>query len=304
MKLLFIIVLGLICKTILASPVKLIVPFAPGSTIDTVARTLADPLSQKLKVPVIVENKVGAGGNIANKFVANSDNKSITLLINSAGLAVNSAFAPNDYKLKNLVPLIKLGSSPVVLTTSKKSKIQNFENFLDQNNLTYGSSGINSLTHLYGELLGAESKKTFTHVPYKGVNQSLLDLLDGRIDSAFLFYSTAVTYVDNNQINPIAVSSVSRLPLLTSVPTFAEVGISSVGVIDPWFAIFSNDTQQTKNLDQIKQALLALMNDPEFRQKLQELGLIPPKSFQLPSTFLLLEQKKYQNLIYKYNLEQ
>lgn len=285
-------------------PIKLVVPFAPGSSIDLIARIISQPLSRELKIPIIVENRVGAGGDIANKHVAESDRRSITLLINSSGLAANTAFVVPDYDLNDLVPLVNLGSSPVIFVTSKKSNIRNIRDFLSHDDLTYGSSGINSLTYLYGELLRIETKKKMTHIPYKGVNQSLPDIVSGQLDSVFLFYSTAVSYINDDKVHAIAVASTNRLPLLPNVPTFTEVGITGLDTIDPWFAIFSNNTTQVHRLEQIRQALVVAMKDPNVKQKLTDAGLVLPRDPGIKRSFLMIENQKYRSLIKKYKLAQ
>jgi tripartite-type tricarboxylate transporter receptor subunit TctC len=304
-KLLTLIALTVFSFGAAAETIKLIVPFSAGSTIDTVARTLSKPLSEKLNAQVVVENKPGAGGDIANRFVATADKTSITLLINSAGLAANTAFVSPQYELNDLIPLVNLGSAPVVFVASKNSNsnVKNFQDYQKQDTLTYGSSGVNSLTFLFGELVKGETNKNLIHVPYKGVNQSLPDLISGVLDSSFLFYSTALIYINDDKVYPIGVTSTERLPLLPSVPTLTELGVNGVGTIDPWFSVFSNNTEQTENLDRVKQALYELAKDEDVRKQLTSLGLIAPKTYKLSRTFLIEENKKYQDLIEKYKLK-
>lgn len=278
--------------------VKILVPFAPGSATDLMARTVSDPLSRQLGVPVVVENRPGAGGNIANREVATADSKTVVLLVNGVGIASNAALDNSEYDFTGLVPLAKLGSLPVIFVSSKKSNIRTVQDLARHDSITYGSSG-GGLSYLYGQLVAHETKRNFIHVPYKGVHQSLPDLASGQLDSAFLFYSNAMSYINADKIYPVAVGTTYRLSGLESVPTMQELGIRGTENIDSWFAVFSNNTEQTQQLEQIRLALSQVLDNPATKQKLVALGIELPKTHKLRRDFLIEEYKRYQVIVKK-----
>jgi tripartite-type tricarboxylate transporter receptor subunit TctC len=282
--------------------IRLVVPFAPGTTIDIVAKILQQDLSARLHKPIVIENKAGAGGAIGSKFVATTDSTDTVLLINSSGLAVNTAFADTDYNIENLTPLVNLGSAPVVLVTSSKSNIRNFKDLLKSNDVTLGNSGPNSLTFLISEALKKDIDKNLIPVPYKGVNLAIPDLLSGNLDGAFLFYTSSLPYPETKKLIPIAVMSDSRLPELPKTPTFRELNVTALDPIDPWFAIFSNAKADPKEIEIVKITLINSLRDPKVVAALRNNGITVTKKPSLPSDFLINEHTKYQKIIQKLGL--
>ena len=276
--------------------IKLVVPFAPGTTIDLVAKILQDDLSKRLNRPIVVENKAGAGGAIGSKFVATTDSTDAVLLINSSGLAVNAVFSDSDYNTENLIPMVKIGSAPIILVTSLKSEIYNFQDLLKSNNVTIGNSGQNSLTFLINEIVKKDINKNLIPVPYKGVNQALPDLLSGDLNGAFLFYASALPYIDTKKIIPIAVMSTTRLSELPKVPTFQELNLTALNDVDPWFAIFGNSKINNKDLNVIKLALVNSLRDPKIIKALRDNGINVAKNSNLSRDFLNNEQAKYRKI--------
>jgi tripartite-type tricarboxylate transporter receptor subunit TctC len=282
--------------------VRLVVPFAPGTTIDSIARILQEDLSTRLQKKVIVENRAGAGGAIGTKFVAESDSSDTTLLIHSSGLVINAALAEADSSIRSLVPLINLGTAPVVLVASTRSKITHWQDFVKSQNPTIGNSGPNSLTHLISEVVGKDLNKKITPVSYKGVNLALPDLLSGNIDGAFLFSSSALPYIQQNRLVPIAVLSNRRLTELPTVPTLKELKIDSVSAVDPWFAVFCNSKATPGEIEHIKIALQNSLQNPKIISALKNNGINVSAKTALDPGFLLEEYLKYQKMVKKLGL--
>jgi len=283
--------------------IKLIVPFASGTTIDNLAKILQQDLGSRLRRPIILENKPGAGGAIGSKFVATTDSTDTVLLITSSGLAINSALTGLDYKIENLVPLVNLGSAPVALVTSVKSKIHNFQDLLKSTDITIGNSGQNSLTFLISETLKKDLDKNLIPVPYKGVNLAVPDLLSGDLNGAFLFYASALPYIEAKKLIPIAVMSNNRLSELPKTPTFRELNVTALDQIDPWFAIFSNAKADPKEVEIVKIALTNSLRDLKVITALRNNGITITENPGLPADFLVNEYAKYQKIIQKLGLQ-
>jgi tripartite-type tricarboxylate transporter receptor subunit TctC len=303
MKKLFILLILLISIPCYAgNSIKIVVAFSPGSSADASARVIQDILTKKLKKSVIVEYKTGAGGEIGNAYVANSDSKETVLLVNSSGVAVNAAFK-SSYDITKLVPVIKLGEFPIVYATSKKSKIQSWQDLMNPKNqsISYGSSGINSVTNLLGELVKYRTNKNLIHVPYKGANLAIPDLISGDLDSAFFFYNTVNSHMNNHDFNVIATTQ--KLPEHPNIPTFNQLGIKELNDYPVWMVVFSNRTENQSELNNIRTILINSLSDPDIRQRFKSAGIsISQKTELLPDGFLVFERKRYQTLLKQINI--
>jgi tripartite-type tricarboxylate transporter receptor subunit TctC len=212
-------------------PIKLIIPFAAGGTTDILGRLLAQQLTKDLGQNVIVENKGGAGGNIAAEFVAQSPADGYTIMLASGSmLTVN----PNLYKKmpvnysKDFVNITNVASGPMMLSVSNKLPVKNLNEFITYaktKDLNFGSAGIGSQVHMAGENLTYAANIPATHVPYKGESAAINDLVAGQIDFMVGNLTAATGFAKNGQIKPIAVTSAKRVKQLPDVPTVAESGI-------------------------------------------------------------------------------
>jgi len=304
MKKLFVLFALLFCISCYAGDsIKIVVAFAPGSASDASARIIQQLLSKQFKKSVVVEYKTGAGGEIANAYVANGDPKETVLLVNTAGIAVNSAFKPDQYDITKLVPILRLGEFPVVFATSKKSKIQSWQDLVATRNqsIAYGSSGVNSITYLIGELVKQRTNKNLIHVPYKGANLAIPDLLSGNLDSCFFFYNTVGSYIANKDFNIIATTqSLTQHP---EIPTFSQLGITELNDYPIWVVIFSNRTDNQEELAKIKTILFDSLLDPDTKKRFESAGVtISQKKAIVPDSFLVSERKKYQVLLQQLNI--
>ena len=285
-----------------AETVKVIVPYAAGTNTDVLSRVLADSLNKKLKQhQAVVQNKPGAGGDIATRILATEDPNSISLLVNTAaGVALGSILSTSDYDYDNLVPLVRVGDSPQVFVASSKSDIRTFNDVLMRKSTTYGSGG--AFTRVLGEMIAAETGKNMIGVPYSGVSQSLTDLLSGQLESGFLYPNNAKVYIENKQIIPLAVTASKRVEQLPDVPTFAELGIKDMATVN--YVVVVNKTTKTKDLVEIKQALQETLQEAEVKQKLNGLGIVLSASSNVSSTYLDDERKKYIKLLKKFNIKE
>lgn len=227
-----------------SKPIRLIVPFAAGGGTDTIARVLAEGLARELGHAVIVDNKPGAGTVIGNDAVAKSAPDGHTLLLNTSAIAiVSSLHRKLPYPPESFTPVVLLGRAPIVAVVRADSPLQSAADFLAQararpGKLSYGSAGNGTSTHLAAELLKAHARIFVTHVPYRGANPVVTDLLGGQIDVAFGTLPSVAPFIASGKLRPLAVTSAKRSPLLPGVPVFAEAGPRGYEA-EVWFGVFA-----------------------------------------------------------------
>ncbi|MBU3669847.1 MAG: tripartite tricarboxylate transporter substrate binding protein [Polynucleobacter sp.] len=259
-------------------PIKLIIPFAAGGTTDILGRLLAQQLSKDLGQNVIVENKPGAGGNIAAEFVAQSPADGYTIMLASGSmLTVN----PNLYKklpvnyAKDFVYITNVASGPMLVSVNPKLPVKNLAEFIayaKTKDLNFGSAGIGSQVHMAGENLTYAAGIPATHVPYKGESAAINDLVAGQIDFMVGNLTAATGFAKNGQIKPLAVTSQKRSKQLPDVPTVAEAGIpgfESTG----WFGLVAPANTPKVITDKIYAATVKAVNSEAMRNSLDLNGL-------------------------------
>ena len=236
-------------------PVKLVVAFAPGSSTDLVARLIADQLQTALGQTVVVENKPGAGGNIATQQVMNSPADGYTLLIHSVAYSVNPSLFPNaGYDaMKDLQPVAMAAVTPNLIYVHPDVKATNLAELLalaKVGKLSYASSGNGTTTHLGAEwLFRSLAKVDITHVPFQPAAATNA-VVSGQVPIASTSMPPAVSFVKSGKVRPIAVMSLRRSPALPDVPTVAELGYRDFEA-NTWFAIFAPAKTPPAVLDQL-----------------------------------------------------
>jgi tripartite-type tricarboxylate transporter receptor subunit TctC len=259
-------------------PIKLIIPFAAGGTTDILGRLLAQQLTKDLGQNVIVENKGGAGGNIAAEFVANAPADGYTIM-----LASGSMLTVNPYLYKNLsfnysndfALITNVASGPMLLSISKKIPANNLAEFIafaKTKDLNFGSAGIGSQVHMAGENLTFAAGIPATHIPYKGESAALNDLVAGQIDFMVSNLTAATGFAKAGQIKPIGVTSAKRVPQLPNVPTIAEGGIAGFESTG-WFGLVAPAKTPKIILDKIYDATVKAVKSEAMQKSLEFNGL-------------------------------
>jgi len=268
-----------------AKPIKLIAPFPPGSSIDIIARLLAEPMGTALGQPVVVENKVGAGGNVGVDAVVKSAKDGYTIGIGARGpLAINPFLVdsmPYD-PVKDVAPIAIFGSSAIVLWVNADSGAKTLQDFLAQakanpGKLNYASDGIGTTNHLGGEALKGATKIDIVHVPYKGTQEALTALLQGDVQIFPAGLPPLVGQWKAGKIRPLATSMKARDSQLPDVPTTVELGITGAEMY-AWFALFAPAGTPPEILAKLRDALGTALAKPEVRDKLVSLGITPQLS--------------------------
>jgi tripartite-type tricarboxylate transporter receptor subunit TctC len=276
--------------------VRLIAQFPPGGLVDTVSRLMAPHLSQALGQTVVVENKAGAGGLIGTEYVSRQPADGYSLLVSHASVHIYAAATRNVMPfdpVSDFSHLAMLVEAPMVILVRAQSPYQTLAQYIaaaKTKPVRYGTSGIGSANHLYGELLKIEAPAPqHDHVPYQGSAPAMQDLLSGQIDSLFDPITTNVAQLKAGSLRALAVSTPQRLPALPTIPTFAELGFPSM-TGSQWLGLSA-----PKNLPApIAQKLATLMPEilakPDIAQRLEELQTLPRKNPVVGDEFVKLIQ--------------
>ncbi|MEN9315944.1 MAG: hypothetical protein RIS35_2337 [Pseudomonadota bacterium] len=272
-------------------PIKLIVAYAPGGPVDSSGRLLAAQLSAKLGQQVIVENKPGAGGVIGHDFVAKATADGYTLLYGASPPQTISphvqAKVPFD-PLKDHTPVSQVLNYANVLCVNKDLPIRNVAELVayakaNPDQVTYGSAGMGGSNHLSGELLAKMTGTKMVHVPYKGNNPAMTDVIGGKITMMFDITNTAANLHKAGKVRAIAVTSAKRNNALPDVPTMAESGLPGYEVVG-WMGVLGPAGLPRPIVDKLNAAIGQVLADKAFVEKFESLGLDPepstPEAFQ------------------------
>ncbi len=263
-------------------PVTIVVGFAAGGAADAAARLIGKKLGAQIGVPVIIENKSGAGGNIAHQYVAKSaPADGSALLFGSVGPL---AIAPHLMKLpydpvKDLAPITMGVNFPNVLVVNADLGIKTFADFIayakkNPGKLDYASTGAGSASHLAGELMDDMAKIDTVHVPYKGGAPALQDLLGGRVALYYSTLNTAQAHIENGKLIPLASTGAQRLPQLPKVPTIAESGYPGYSATN-WYAFVASSKVPAPLLERWNTELVKVLKAPDVVSELNKHGMPP-----------------------------
>ena len=278
-------------------PITMVVGFAAGGAADAAARMIAKKLGDNLGQTVIVENRGGAGGNIAHGQVANGPVDGSMILFGSIGpLAIAPHLMKLNYDpLKSLAPISGGVNFPNLLVVHKGAGIPNLQAFIAKakaapGKLDFASTGAGSASHLAGELLNQRAGIDTVHVPYKGGGPAMQDLLGERITSYFAAPPTALPHIESGRLIPIATTGLTRPSYMPDIPTVAEAGYPGFEALN-WYAFVAPGKTPEPLLERWNQEIVKALSDPEVHQMLTEYGLTPqPTTRQALAAFL---QKEY-----------
>jgi tripartite-type tricarboxylate transporter receptor subunit TctC len=262
-------------------PVRLVVGFPPGGGVDINARLLAPKLAEYLGQQVFVDNKPGAGTNIANEFVAKSAPDGHTLLVNTAALAINMSLyrnLPFD-ALRDFAPISMFSESPNVLVVPAKLPVANVKELIElakrsPGKLNYSSAGVGTTQHLAAELLKLRTGTFIVHIPYRGSAPSLTALIAGEVDFSFANIPAIHAHVKSGRLRALGTAAARRDPQLAEVPTMKEAGVDGVEVV-VWYAVLAPAGTPADVVNKLADAVIRATRDPEVRRRLTEQGAHP-----------------------------
>ena len=293
-------------------PVRILVGYPPGGGTDLVARLVAQPLGERWKQPVIVENRPGAAAIIATEAVAKSKADGYTLLMAYATeLAVNPAtFRKLPYDpLRDLAPIARLGSAPLVMAAHPSLPAQTVAELValakaKPGALSYSSSGQGSVHQFAGELFKLRTGIDIVHVPYKGSGPATADAVSGQVQVTFASVASVLRFVQSGRLKALAVTSPERSPQLAGVPTMQEAGVADVQLTS-WYGLLAPAGTPAAVLDKIAADLAAVMASPVLANgfSAQGLDLVRDTPAQF-AVFIRSEGEKYARIAKSARIEQ
>ncbi len=268
-------------ETYPSKSVTVIVPQAAGGGNDAIARIVAQKLSENLKQQFIVNNKVGAGGNIGAQAAAQAPKDGYTLFLAlSSVLVVNPALykQPGFDPLKDFIPIAAVATAPYLLVAHPSFPAKSVKELIalaksKPGQLTYGSAGNGTFNHLIGEMFNAQAKTDIAHIPYKGAAAVLNDVLGGQITLAFVSMPSSISFINGGQLIVLGTATRKRVPALPQTPTIGET-MSGFGA-DPWYGLFAPAGTPKPIVTKLHGAVVTAMKSKDLIDKLALQGAEP-----------------------------
>ena len=264
--------------------VRVVVPFAPGGSTDTTARLVGNRLQEVWGQSVVIENKPGAGGNIAADMVAHSDPDGYTILIVGPGQATNQFLYPSlSYDpVADFAPVTLLITQPNMMCVPNSSPAKSVKEFIaycneNKGKVTYASSGNGTTLHLSGELFKRMAKVEMTHIPYRGGAPAINDLIPGRVDVIFDNMPSILSHVKAGSLRGLAVTTKDRVAVVADIPTIAESGVPGFDVFS-WFGFFVPAKTPPDIVARINADTNAALAHASVKPRFEELGATPKGS--------------------------
>lgn len=260
-------------------PVRFIVPFAPGGSTDTLARTLAQRLSDVLGQQVVVDNRSGGNGNIGTEIVARAPPDGHTILL---GYIANLGIGPSLYAklpydpVRDFAPVTQLAVSPNILVAHPSLPVKSVRELVayakaNPQKINYASAAVASLGHLAGELLNSAAGIHMQHVPYKGSGQAVIDLLAGQVQIMFSGMSSVMPHIKAGKLRPLAVTGAQRSPATPDVPTIAEAGYPGFEA-SAWYGVLAPAGTPKAIVSRLNAEILRVLKIPEVKERLENVG--------------------------------
>ena len=272
-------------QTYPARPVKLIVPFPPGGNTDIVGRLIAQKLSDALAQQVYVENRGGAGGTIGAEAAAKSPNDGYTLFFATTGTLASAPSMQPELRydpVKAFAPISTLANAPVVVLAIASLPVNSLQELIQAakakpGQLKFGSAGTGHFVHLAGEMFKIAAGVDMLHVPYKGVNAALTDMLGGRIELMFDAPAQYEPHLQSGKVKALAVAHPKRLARLPGVPTTAEAGLPGYELAS-WFGLAAPAGAPSEAIGRVNAEVVKALALPDVVETLNKLGLEPAGS--------------------------
>lgn len=286
-------------------PVRFVVPFPPGGSVDTLARTIGPGLTDALGQQIVVDNRPGGNGNIGMEIVARSRADGHTIVF---AYIANLAIAPSLYDklpydpVKDFAPITQIATSPNVLTAHPSVQARSLKELIalarvKPGNVSFASTGIASVGHLTGELLNSLAGVKMTHIPYKGGGQAIIGLLGGHVQVMFSGFSAAMPHIKSEKIRALAVTGPRRSPALADVPTIAEQGFAGVEAT-AWYGVLAPAQTPKPVVARLHGELVRIIKLPEVTQRLDGLGFeivgSAPEAF---GAYIKSETRKWSQVV-------
>ena len=267
-----------------SKPIKLILPFPPGGGTDILGRVIAEKLGANLGQPVVVENRGGAGGNVGAEAAAKSPPDGYTLVLVAPSLAISpSLYTKLNYDpVHELTPVALVGTVPNVLVTNPSVPARTLSEFIAlaksrPAGMNFGSGGNGTSNHLAGELFNIQAGVKLVHVPYKGVNLAMNDVLTGQIQLVVIGIPAAQPFIKAGRLRALCVIAPQRSSALADVPTCAEAGLANYDVTT-WYGVLAPAGTPRPIIDRLNAEIARVMQAPDLQEKFASTGTEPRTS--------------------------
>ncbi|MFZ4288113.1 Bug family tripartite tricarboxylate transporter substrate binding protein [Variovorax sp. HJSM1_2] len=266
-----------------SKPITVVVAYPPGGDTDAIARLLADKLSQRLKQPVMIDNRAGAGGVVGNTFVSRAPADGYTLLFTpnpftTAPMVLKLAPKASYDVLNGFEPIIKTATQPLLLVAHPGAGFKTIPEMIAAAKagkaVNYASPGAGSPMHVVAEWLNRSAGSQITHVPYRGVGPSVTDVVAGHVSTAWVTLGPVAQYIQQGKLVPLAVGDAHRSPLMPGVPTLVEYGYKDV-VVGAWNGFFAPKGTPKDIVTLLNSHLNEIVKMPDVVEKLATFGALP-----------------------------
>ncbi|MGE4239797.1 Bug family tripartite tricarboxylate transporter substrate binding protein [Ramlibacter sp.] len=261
-------------------PVRIVVPFAPGGSVDIIARYMAQQMAGPLGQSVIVENRAGGGGAVGTEFVAKAAPDGYTLLLGSTGpMSVGPNLQKVGFELKDFTALTNVASIPHVLVVRANLPVSNLREFIayakaNPTKVNYGSGGLGTTHHLTGVMLNQLAGIRMVDIPYKGTGPALVDLVAGQVDVMSVDMPPALPFIHSGRIKVLAIATDTRSPLEPTIPTSTEAGLPGY-LVTAWYGIVGPAGMPADVSARLAKVMGDVIAQPATREKFAQLGAAP-----------------------------
>lgn len=292
-------------------PITVVVAYPPGGSTDLTGRAVADQLSKKLGVPVIVENVGGAGGAIGAHKVSRATPDGYTVLLGANNeIAINRLISPAvKYSYKDFTPIGLVASQPMVLVASTHSGIKTADEFIRTvktrpGKYIYGSSGVGTALHLSAEMAKQQAGLFMSHIPYRGVGPLTTDLYGGTVDFGVYVLSSGLPHIRGGKVVALGLTEKKRSAVAPDIAPLADHPALKNMDISVWFALMAPPNLPEAIAARLRKALAESLQAPEFRKKLEDSGsTVAPLNVEMDK-FLAAESEKYQKIVTFANIKE
>lgn len=287
--------------------IRMIVPFPPGGGFDAIARPFAERLSAVIGQQVIVDNRAGAAGNIGTEMAARAPADGYTILFANEILSTN----PNLYKsvpfdpIRDFAPILEVGITPLAMAIYPGVAAKDLKELIAvsrQRPVTFGTPGIGTSPHLYGELLNLSTPLKLRHIPYKGTGPAITDAIGGQIDMVLTTISPLAPHIRARKLRGISILSATRSPLLPELPTLAEGGLN-VPPHDVWYGLVAPAGTPPAIIKRLREAATEALQQRELVERLRKAGYEPkPGSGEALADLIRNDLVKWQRVVIEANI--
>jgi tripartite-type tricarboxylate transporter receptor subunit TctC len=259
-------------------PIRMLVAFPAGGSADIVARQVAEEVTKSTGMNFIIENRTGAGGNIAFEAITKADPDGYTLLFSTPGLAINpSLYSKVNYKANDVTAISLVGEAPLLLMVRPSLPAKTVQELVAASKaspdaIRFGSAGSGSSSHLAGEVFRDLSGMQYLHVPYRGGGPVFVDIVGNRVDMTFLPIAESLPYVVDKRLRAIGQTGTKRASIAPNIPTLAELGVKGYAV-STWYMLVGPPKLPKNIIDTLYKNFSAALNQPDLRKKLDDRGV-------------------------------